>query len=146
MSLLKKIVFTSLIGISISCSTDDNNNSSNDDNNEAIPLSIIGDWEVVSFVSNEIELVEPDDCLSKYTITENTTRFLEYYPFNNECTADEDDIISYPILAYEYDGEVFIFDGLTYEIIELTENTIKWSATYLEDGETITDIEILQRE
>ncbi len=131
----------SMVGLLASCSNNDDN-----DNDNNLPASIIGDWKVISLMSDGVEYVESGDCLDKYFITEETARYLEFYEFNNDCVADEDDIVSYPILEYAYNGEIFTFDDSTYQIIEVSENTIKWSETYTEDGETITDTETLQRE
>ncbi len=139
MNVLKKSAIFSMLVLLASC-------SSNDDNANTLPTSIIGDWEVISLMSDGVEYVESGDCLDKYFITEETARYLEFYESNNDCVADEDDITSYPILEYAYNGETFMFDGSTYQIIEVSENTIKWSETYTEDGEPVTDIETLQRE
>lgn len=134
-------MLTAIIGVMASCSSDD------DDSKKDVPSSIIGNWEVISLISDGEELVESgEDCLDKYFITEDTARYLEYYESDNECVADQDDIEEYPILAYMYDGKTFVFDGSTYEIIEVTEDTIKWSETYTEEGETSTIIETLRKQ
>ena len=139
MNVLKKSAIFSMLGLLASCSNDD-------DNENNLPTSIIGNWEVVSLMSDGVEYVESGGCLDKYFITEDTARYLEFYESNGQCIADENDITNYPILEYVYNGETFNFDGSTYQITEVSENTIKWSETYTEDGESVTDIETLQRE
>lgn len=59
--------------------------------------------------------------------------------------AAEDDLITYPILSYTYNGTTFVFDDITFQILEITENTITWSYMVEEDGVTTTDIETLRR-
>lgn len=142
MNVLKKSALLCMLALLlVSCNNDDGGNTTNN-----TPTSIVGNWKMISLMSDGVEYVEPGDCLDKYFITENTSRYLEYYSMNNTCIADEEDLTSYPILEYSYNGETFIFNGSTYQIIEVNENTIKWSETYIEDGNTVTDIETLERE
>ncbi len=144
MKFLKTITLISMTMILISCGSDDDNNQE-----QSTPSSIIGNWRVVSLISEGEEIIEPEDCLDKYFITEDTARYLEYFPSfpaDGTCMANEDDFIDYPIASYTYNGETFIFNDSIFQIIEVTQNTIKWSETYEEDSETITDIETLERE
>lgn len=141
MTVFKKVMVILFVGVFASCSSDDDTNTNTNDEQ-----SIIGNWEVISLVSDGVEFIEPNDtCFDKYFITAENARYLEYFPLNGECIAAEDDMVSYPILPYTYEGSTFVFGDATFQIIELTENTIKWSETYEEDGETIIDIEILRR-
>ncbi|MGH1386277.1 hypothetical protein [Kordia sp.] len=139
MTVFKKVMAILFVCAFASCSSDDDTNTND-------VQSIIGDWEVISLVSDGVEFIEPNDtCFDKYFITAENARYLEYFPLNGECIAAENDIISYPILPYTYEGSTFVFDDATFQIIELTQNTIKWSQTYEEEGETITDTETLRR-
>ncbi len=139
MTVFKKVMAILFVCAFASCSSDDDTNTND-------VQSIIGDWEVISLVSDGVEFIEPNDtCFDKYFITVENARYLEYFPLNGECIAAENDIISYPILPYTYEGSTFVFDDATFQIIELTQNTIKWSQTYEEERETITDTETLRR-
>ncbi|MEM6721398.1 MAG: hypothetical protein AAF611_18875 [Bacteroidota bacterium] len=140
MNLFKKVMMLLVIGICLSCESDDDATSNALQN-------IIGNWEVISLVSEEgEEFIEPNEpCFDKYFITEEDARYLEFFPFNDECLSAEDDFFTYPRLSYTYDGTTFIFDDGLFQIIEITENTIKWFHTYEIQDETITDMETLRR-
>ncbi|OIQ20158.1 MAG: hypothetical protein BM557_05680 [Flavobacterium sp. MedPE-SWcel] len=50
--------------------------SSDDDSGSTEPQSIVGAWQVVSFVSDAEKQIELNEqCLDKYFITENTAKF-----------------------------------------------------------------------
>lgn len=63
MNVFKKVIILLIIGICISCESDDETNNT--------VQSILGDWEVISFIVDGQEVIEPDEpCFDKYFITE----------------------------------------------------------------------------
>lgn len=137
-----KIIAALTIGLLASCSSDDSND------NTPATASIIGEWELTSITSNGEELVENPDCLDRVIFSESTYDYSEYFDFEdgNGCTlvsgeaTPEAYVLSGTTLSVTDEGE-----ALLYEILELSETTMKLKDVYTDGGETFTDIETYNR-
>ncbi len=106
--------------------------------------SIIGTWELIAYTSNGEEF--PESCLGDIEIyTATTYQYGEVWGDNCENLNEDDTPESYTL-----DGnQLTVFDigeSETYEILELTEITLKYQDVYTEFGTDYTDIYTYERQ
>ncbi len=117
------ILFIALtLVLTTSCSSDDS---------KPLSASIIGTWKMISDIEDDDEFVEEGDCDVLYSFTQNTISIEEYAGSDcSELVPNSDNTWAYSIVnnviigfdSEEYQGEITNYD---YEIIELTETTLK---------------------
>ncbi len=129
----------------ISCGDDDDGSGAT---LEITEENLVGTWQWTSATTNG-ESMPLSDCeklsSATYSISENEQNiavFTEHYTENNTCVSSESSEYNWslngPILTENFG----IADIRIYEVIELTETTLKLKEedVYMEDGETIQDV------
>ncbi len=131
-----KLLLTFLIGILLSC---------NNDNNDPEPMqnSIIGTWKIISLTTNGTETLQdelnggsPPLCFWTILVTETTITDIGFSGAN--CTTQTiGETETYTLNGTTLTGSN---EGNPYEIIELTNSTLKYIQSYENSGENYIDI------
>ena len=134
---MKKLILILLVGslLSISCGNDDG------DNNMPKQNSIVGTWKVTSLTENGTEILQ--EILTQWSICywtdvyEETTFSSIFFSGTNCTTEILENQATYTI--NETNASITI-DGDVYEILELTNTTLKLRESYEDEGENIVDV------
>ena len=130
MKSIKKILLSFIIIFSVSCG--------NDDSSETQDASIVGTWNLISDISEGVELVEEGDCDTLYIFTLNTISIEEYD--GADCTEVDltDNTWEYTLennVIIGFDEDEITGEDVNVQITQLTNTLLKLE---FENGDILT--------